>query len=163
MTEQEIIHQVGELAERYYQDDQFSCAEAVIRAFAEVFAPGRHDLELVTRMATPFNGGFSELNSVCGAFTGGLMAIGMVAGRDQPGDEDAKEEAYTLTQIFHKRFLEAVGTDNCRQLLDRWSDQGAGKARCKAHTRAMSELLARTILQVGFHDLEVDEEQEEAA
>ncbi|MBF0371131.1 MAG: C_GCAxxG_C_C family protein [Magnetococcales bacterium] len=163
MTEEEVISKVGELARRYYQDDQFSCAEAMMRAFAEVFVPHRYDPVAITRLATPFNGGFSELKSTCGVMTAGFMAIGMIAGRDQPGDEDAKEEAYTLSQIYHQRFMAAMETDSCQELLLRWKDQGESKVHCKRHTQVMSELLAKTILQVGFHELELDEDEGDAA
>lgn len=161
MTEEEVVHKVGELARRYYDDGQYSCAEAMLKAFAEVFAPHRLHPDLIPRLATPFNGGFAELQSVCGVFTAGLLVIGLVAGRDQPGDEDAKEEAYTLTQIYHQRFLAAVATDSCRELLTRWRDQGESKIHCKRHTQTMSELLARTILQVGYHELLLDGESGE--
>lgn len=156
MTQDEIIHRVGALSRAYYDDTQYSCAEAILKAMAEVFTPDRYDPRLIPRLATPFNGGFSELQQTCGVLTAGLMAIGLVAGRDQPGDEDAKEEAYTLTQIYHQRFMAEVGTTSCRELLLRWQDQGEGKIHCKEHTRRMAELLARTILQVGFHELHVD-------
>ncbi|MBF0190565.1 MAG: C_GCAxxG_C_C family protein [Magnetococcales bacterium] len=159
LSEEEIIRQVGARTRYYYADGQFSCAEAMIKAFAEVFAPHRVDSRLITRLATPFNGGFSELQHTCGVLTAGLMSIGLVTGRDQPGDEEAKEQAYTLTQIYHRRYMDAVGTDSCRELLQRWKEQGVEKSLCKAHAQRMSELLARTILQVGFHDLSTDEEE----
>ncbi|MEO5377680.1 MAG: C-GCAxxG-C-C family protein [Magnetococcus sp. DMHC-6] len=156
MTEEQLIEKVGLLARKYYQKEQFSCAEAMVRAFAEVFAPHRYDLESVTRLGTCFNGGFSELQSVCGVFTAGLIVIGMVAGRGNPGDEEAKEEAYTLCQIYRQRFMAAVGSDSCQELLLRWKDQGEEKGQCKRHTEEMTRLLAQTILQVGFHELDVE-------
>ncbi|MBF0124948.1 MAG: C_GCAxxG_C_C family protein [Magnetococcales bacterium] len=158
MTKDEIVAQVGALARTYYDDAKYSCAEAMLRAVTEVMAPHRFDPVTITRIATPFNGGFSELQQTCGALTAGLMAIGVVAGRDQPGDEDAKEEAYTLAQIYYQRFMERVGTSSCKELLERWRDQGESKIHCKRHTQQMGELLASTILQVGFHDMTVDKE-----
>ncbi|MBF0445717.1 MAG: C_GCAxxG_C_C family protein [Magnetococcales bacterium] len=157
MTEEEIVKKIGELTRSYYQDDQYSCAEAIIKAFAEVFAPEKFDSKLVASLATPFNGGFSEMQHTCGVLTAGMMAIGLVAGRSEPGDEDAKEEAYTLTQIYYQRYMEAMGTDSCKELLTRWKDQGESKCHCKDHTVKMSELLAKTILQLEFHDLELDD------
>ncbi|GAB0058922.1 hypothetical protein SIID45300_03282 [Candidatus Magnetaquicoccaceae bacterium FCR-1] len=156
--DEEIVRRIGALARQYYADGQFSCAEAIVRAFAEVFAPHRFDPTTVTRLATPFNGGFSELQLTCGMLTGGLLAIGLVAGRDQPGDEEAKEQAYTLTQIYYKRFHDELGTTSCKELLTRWKEQGTEKGLCKAHTQRMSEQLARLILQVGFHELGDEEE-----
>ncbi|MBF0295626.1 MAG: C_GCAxxG_C_C family protein [Magnetococcales bacterium] len=159
LSEDEIIRLVSERAKNYYADGQFSCAEAMLKAFAEVFAPHLVDPATITRLATPFNGGFSELQQTCGVLTSGIMSIGMIAGRDQPGDEYAKEKAYTLTQIFYKRYMEAIGTPSCKELLLRWKDQGPEKTQCKEHTRRISELLARTILQVGFHDLPVEDNE----
>ncbi|MBF0454535.1 MAG: C_GCAxxG_C_C family protein [Magnetococcales bacterium] len=158
MTEDEVIQRIGQLTRAYYQDDQYSCAEAMVKAFAEVFRPDITDSQSLVRLATPFNGGFSELQQTCGVLTAGLMAIGLVAGREKPGDEEAKEEAYTLTQVYHNRFMAAVGTDSCKALLVRWQDQGEGKCRCKDHTVEMSQMLAKTILQMGFHELTLDEE-----
>ncbi|MBF0418364.1 MAG: C_GCAxxG_C_C family protein [Magnetococcales bacterium] len=151
--DEEIVRQVGALAHLYYEDGQFSCAEAIVRAFAEVFTPHRFDAGSVTRLATPFNGGFSELQLTCGMLTGGLLAIGMVTGRETPGDEESKEQTYTLTQIYHQRFVEELGTTSCKELLTRWKEQGTSKTLCKAHTQRMCERLAKLILQIGFHEL----------
>ncbi|MBF0176037.1 MAG: C_GCAxxG_C_C family protein [Magnetococcales bacterium] len=156
MTEEEVIREIGLLAKKYYSDTHYSCAEAIVKAFAEVFAPHRFNPDTITRIATPLNGGFSELKKTCGVLTSGFLAIGIVAGREKPGDEDAKEEAYTLAQIYHNRFMESVGTDSCQELLLRWNTQGEEKTLCKEHTQKMAEMLAKTILQVGFHDLELD-------
>lgn len=158
-TEEEIIHTVSERAFALYDEGQYSCAEALLKAFAEVFAPHLLDPAIITRLATPFNGGFSELQLTCGVLTSGIMAIGLIAGRDQPGDEYSKEKAYTLTQIFYRRYMDEIGTNSCKELLLRWKDQGPNKPRCKEHTQRISALLARTILQVGFHDLPVDGEE----
>ncbi|MBF0153303.1 MAG: C_GCAxxG_C_C family protein [Magnetococcales bacterium] len=156
MTEEEVIHQVGLLARKYYADAHYSCAEAVVKALTEVFAPHRFDPNTISRIATPFNGGFSELKKTCGVLTSGLLVIGIVAGREKPGDEEAKEEAYTLAQIYYNRFMESAGTDSCQELLTRWHGQGEEKGLCKEHTWKMAEMLARTILQVGFHDLQLE-------
>lgn len=159
MTEDEVIQKIGELTRQYYQDDQYSCAEAILKAFAEVFASDKFDSATIAKLATPFNGGFSELQYTCGVLTAGMMAIGLVAGREKPGDEDAKEEAYTLTQVFHNRYMAAMGTDSCKELLVRWKDQGEGKSHCKNHTVEMSKMLAGTILQMGFHELELEDDE----
>lgn len=156
MTEEQIIQNIGNLTSQYYQDDQYSCAEAMVKAFCEVFTPDKVDSKIVARMATPFNGGFSELQQTCGVLTAGMMAIGLVAGRENPGDEDAKEEAYTLTQVYHNRYMAAMETASCKELLVRWKDQGESKIHCKNHTVKMSEMLAQTILQMGFHQLQLD-------
>ncbi|MBF0165888.1 MAG: C_GCAxxG_C_C family protein, partial [Magnetococcales bacterium] len=153
LSDAEIVQRIGLLARQYYDDGQFSCAEAIVRAFAEVFTPHRFDPATITRLATPFNGGFSELQLTCGMLTGGMLAIGLVAGRDQPGDEEAKEQAYTLTQIYHQRFMEELGTTSCKELLTLWKEQGTSKALCKAHTQRMSAQLAELILRIGFHEL----------
>lgn len=161
MTREEVIEHIEQLCRENYTDEKYSCAESIVKAFAEVFVPDRYDPKIIPRIATALNGGFAELNLTCGVLTAGMLAIGLVAGRDQPGDEDAKEEAYTITQVFYKRFMEAVGTDSCRVLLDRWHEQGPQKPECKRHTREMAVMLAKLILQMEFHELELEDDKKE--
>ena len=66
------------------------------------------------RVATAFGGGLSRQGHVCGAVTGGLMAIGLALGRR--AKTDSKEPAYAAGVELQRRFLAAFGTLNCRDL-----------------------------------------------
>ena len=59
--------------------------------------------------------GFS--NGLCGALCGGIMALGMLSGRDEPGQEQDKERTYQLTKRLIEAFERKMGSRNCSDLL----------------------------------------------
>jgi C_GCAxxG_C_C family probable redox protein len=90
----------------------FFCAESVLQAIAE--SQGIQS-DLIPRIATGFCSGISRTGGMCGAVSGGIMGIGLVAGRDSPAE--SVEPAYTLVQKLINAFEERYGSVNCRQLI----------------------------------------------
>jgi C_GCAxxG_C_C family probable redox protein len=90
----------------------FFCAESVLQAIAE--SQGIQS-DLIPRIATGFCSGISCTGGMCGAVSGGIMGIGLVAGRDSPAE--SLEPAYTLTQKLISAFEKQYGSVNCRQLI----------------------------------------------
>ena len=90
----------------------FFCAESVLQAVAE--SQGIQS-DLIPRIATGFCSGISRTGGMCGAVSGGIMGIGLVAGRDSPAE--SVEPAYTLVQKLIHAFEEQYGSVNCRQLI----------------------------------------------
>ena len=89
----------------------FFCAESVLQAIAE--SQGIQS-DLIPRIATGFCSGISRTGGMCGAVSGGIMGIGLVAGRNSPAE--SLEPAYTLVQKLISRFEGQYGSVNCRQL-----------------------------------------------
>jgi C_GCAxxG_C_C family probable redox protein len=75
---------------------------------------GKNDL--IPKIATAFGGGMGRCGSVCGAVTGGIMAVGMRFGTNEPSLEK-RTEAYELAQRFFRRFEKQNGTVLCRELI----------------------------------------------
>ncbi len=90
----------------------FFCAESVLQAIAE--SRGIHS-DLIPRIATGFCSGIARTGGKCGAVSGAILGIGLVAGRDLPGE--SLEHCYALTQKMIRLFESQYGTVNCRQLL----------------------------------------------
>jgi C_GCAxxG_C_C family probable redox protein len=90
----------------------FFCAESVLQAIAE--SQGIQS-DLIPRIATGFCSGISRTGGMCGAVSGGIMGIGLVAGRNSPGE--SIEPAYALTQKLISAFEKQYGSINCRQLI----------------------------------------------
>ena len=90
----------------------FFCAESVLLAIAE--SQGIQS-DLIPRIATGFCSGISRTGGMCGAVSGGIMGIGLVAGRNSPAE--SLEPAYTLAQKLISAFEEQYGSVNCRQLI----------------------------------------------
>jgi C_GCAxxG_C_C family probable redox protein len=90
----------------------FFCAESVLQAIAE--SQGIHS-DLIPRIATGFCSGISRTGGMCGAVSGAIMGIDLVAGRNSPAE--SLEVNYALVQKLIDQFEKQYGSVNCRQLL----------------------------------------------
>jgi C_GCAxxG_C_C family probable redox protein len=90
----------------------FFCAESVLLAIAE--SQGVQS-NLIPRIATGFCSGISRTGGMCGAISGAIMGINLVAGRNSP--DESIEFSYALTQKLICRFESRYGSINCRQLI----------------------------------------------
>jgi C_GCAxxG_C_C family probable redox protein len=91
----------------------FFCAESVLQAIAEGLGI---QSELIPRIATGFCSGISRTGGMCGAVSGAIMGINLVAGRNSPAE--SIEASYTLAQKLICLFENQYGTVNCRQLIN---------------------------------------------
>ena len=90
----------------------FFCAESVLLAIAE--NQGIQS-DLIPKIATGFCSGISRTGSMCGAVSGAIMGINLVAGRSSPSE--SIEFSYTLTQKLISHFEKEYGSVNCHQLI----------------------------------------------
>lgn len=92
-------------------DSGFGCAEAVLMAVAE---HKNIQSDLIPRIATGLCGGVSKTNGMCGAVSGGVLALSMIYGRDKV--EDPRDLLNEKTQAFIKAFKTQFGTIGCTAL-----------------------------------------------
>lgn len=91
----------------------YNCCQVVVSVFAEDLG---YDEAESLKAATYFRGGM-QMGSVCGAITGGLMALGL-AGVDDPA----------ALNKFYRRIRQAHdGMMNCRDLLRVNAERGGEK------------------------------------
>ena len=90
----------------------FFCAESVLQAIAE--SQGIQS-DLIPRIATGFCSGISRTGGMCGAVSGAIMGLNLVAGRNSPAE--SLELSYCLIQKLIGRFEKQHGSVNCRQLI----------------------------------------------
>ena len=116
------IERVGARSEALFRQGLF-CAESVLMAVAE-----EHGIysELIPRVATGFCGGVARTGGMCGAVSGGIMAIGLVHGRDD--EKKAVEAVYWVVRDFVARFEREFGSSNCYQLIGCRLDTPEGQA-----------------------------------
>jgi C_GCAxxG_C_C family probable redox protein len=96
-----------------YFDRKFNCAQSVFAPFALKYGL---DFDKAMKIATPFGGGMGHAGQICGAVSGGLMAIGLVKGI-ATYDREKKYACYDLAKKFQGRFLEVYGDITCPGLL----------------------------------------------
>lgn len=91
----------------------YNCAQSVLLAMFERYN-GKD--EWIPKIATAFGGGIGRCGSVCGALAGGVMAIGIKYGTNEPLLEK-RIKAYELTHRFYKQFEKQHGSVLCRELI----------------------------------------------
>lgn len=103
-------------------DAGFGCAEAVLMAVAEY---KNIQSELIPKIATGLCGGVSKTNGMCGAVSGGVLAISMIYGRIKV--EDSRDALDSKTQAFIKEFNDKFGSVGCTALTgcDLSTDEGS--------------------------------------
>jgi C_GCAxxG_C_C family probable redox protein len=69
--------------------------------------------ELIPKIASGFGAGIGGNGSVCGAISGGVIALGIKFGR---ADLKQENRAYTLSSELLTRFEKEFGHINCRDL-----------------------------------------------
>jgi C_GCAxxG_C_C family probable redox protein len=107
----------------------YNCAQSVLLTLYEhMEAEGKN--ELIPKIATGFGGGIGRCGSVCGALTGGVMAVGIKYGTNETGVEK-RAKAYAHAQTLYKQFEKQHGTVLCRDLIkyDLSNPEEAAKAR----------------------------------
>ena len=124
---------LGEKAVRHFRDDGYNCSQSVLLT---MFEHWKCKNELVPKVATAFGGGIGRCGSVCGALTGGLMAIGTKYGTNEPSAEK-RSNAYKLARKFYRQFEKQNGSVLCRELIG--LDLSDAKQLKKAHEEDVFE------------------------
>jgi C_GCAxxG_C_C family probable redox protein len=103
---------LSEKAAEYFREG-YNCAQSVLLTMFEYW-DGKS--ELVPKIATGFGGGIGRCGSVCGALTGGVMALGIRCGTNEPVLEK-RLKAYEAARRLYKHFEKQYGTVLCKELI----------------------------------------------
>ncbi len=134
-----------ETASRNYKAG-FNCSESVFRAFCEQY--GIASSPEMLKIASGFGGGISYKEGPCGAATGAVMAIGLLAGRSEPTQD--RKPIKDLTHEFISQFNQQFGAISCGALNSHEPGTPAQKENCHAITAEAAALLAAFIEAKGL-------------
>jgi C_GCAxxG_C_C family probable redox protein len=93
----------------------YNCAQAVVYSFCDDL---RFDKDQALKLACGFGAGMARRQEVCGAISGGIIALGLKYGRGEGQDKALTGEMYRKVQELMTRFEARHGTCNCRTLLN---------------------------------------------
>jgi C_GCAxxG_C_C family probable redox protein len=125
------------------------CAESVLTVLAR--RQGINS-DLVPAIATGFCSGISRTAGLCGAVSGGVMALGLAYGRKN--EEGKVDRSYAAVQAFLDGFEREFGSCNCAALLGCYlgTDEGQKtfqeqklRTRCEAYTQRATVMAAALI------------------
>jgi len=136
---------VVELA-KSYATEGFLCSESVLLAFSDWVGIKN---PLIPRIATGFGAGICFCGSVCGAISGGVMALSLRFGRN-----DAKEQVVNLHRLGHKlveRFEKEFGSVMCRELTGcnfhteagrrKYADEKLWETKCRQYIESVTAMV----------------------
>ncbi len=123
------IKEIGRKALEY--DKYSGCSQSVLLALQEAFDIGNIES---FKAATVLSGGVARKGETCGALIGGLLALGLVVGREDMTDtqtyRDAMVPSDEIIREFQKRLQETFGFDEplestiCRNIQQRIYGEG---------------------------------------
>jgi len=154
VVEKTFPERVEELA-RMYTKLSTACAQSIVLAFQELLGL---ENDLVLKATTGLVGGISRMKSVCGAVSGGAMALSLKYGRGRKDLEnfEALMRAYKPVQKFFKQFEDEFGSTNCYELIgvdlrdadarQKWAEAG-GLEQCAELVGKAARMVAEVMLE----------------
>ncbi|QIZ76620.1 C-GCAxxG-C-C family protein [Ferrimonas lipolytica] len=103
-------------AESLYREGKFLCSEAVFTTVNNYL--GQPADSTMVKMASGFPVGIGMAGCLCGALSGGVMALGLKHGREQAGEE-LSDEIFPLSAELHDRFIRRNKVSCCRKLISK--------------------------------------------
>ena len=153
MAEKDEVKRVSENAKRYF-DQGFNWAESISLSFKEYL--GIKD-SILPKLATGFGGGIGRKGSLCGAFTGSIMAIGMKLGRTNATDKNAVAKVYSECQEFWSQFEKEFGSNLCYDIIEvhldneeerqKWLASG-GMEKCSKVVEKTAQMLCEVMEKI---------------
>lgn len=125
----------------------FFCSEAVVSSIRSNFELDVPDM--VISMASGFPVGIGRSKCLCGAVSGGVMALGLFFGRTKQGDPKV-EKNLEVAKELHDFFKGATGKNAlCCRILTKEFDMGKGehKEQCIAYTGLVAEKVAQIVIR----------------
>jgi len=133
---EEILDRTQRRGEEY-EYLSHSCAKGAALAVMEEFGLGD---PIIVRALSPFPG-FGMTGGICGAVTGGLIALGLFFGSDDITDYQGTGRTMTAARTFIPRFKEAMGSIFCpdiqeQKIFGRYMDPRGSEENFKAFVEA---------------------------
>jgi C_GCAxxG_C_C family probable redox protein len=146
MKSQDIdVEKIKLTAEEYYRSGDFYCSEAIVKTIKDAFNLPVSD-EVIS-MASGFPVGIGKAGCLCGAVSGGVMALGLVFGRTTAKDKKV-DKAMKFSRELHDIFKKNHKSLCCRT-LNKYMIMGSSRQmkQCIAFTGEMAQEAARIIIR----------------
>ena len=122
-----------------------NCAQAVLCAFSETFD---FDFVQAHRLTTCMGAGLGRRQLLCGAVSGGALALGAALGNDSGADLATKELCYSIVADFVAALEVEFSCSDCRGLLGVDISTEAGRAEVQSRglgTQVCDRIIARSV------------------
>jgi C_GCAxxG_C_C family probable redox protein len=110
---EKITHNIRKIAEGYFDRGEFFCSEAVVHTINQLL--GSPMTQEITKLASGFPIGLGKSGCLCGAVSGGEIALGLVYGRKH--GEPMNSKMFPLAAELHNHTKGFYGSTCCRVLV----------------------------------------------
>ncbi|MCF6460173.1 C-GCAxxG-C-C family protein [Clostridium sp. Cult3] len=152
MTKAELIEEVRKEAEGYFERGEFFCSEAVAHTINNLL--GKPYDDKVVKMASGFPIGMGKSGCLCGAVSGGQMALGMVYGRVH--GESMNEKMFPLAAELHDHIKDEYGSTCCRVITRQWAGDNFQSPERKEHCIEITGKVAAWVAEKLIEDGQVE-------
>lgn len=144
ITKEERVEEVRKIAEGYFERGEFFCSEAVVKTIND--ALGKPFSDDVTKLASGFPIGIGKSGCLCGAVSGGVMALGMVYGRCH--GEGMHEDMFKHSADLHDKIKDIYKSTCCRVMTRNFEFQSPErKAHCIKITGEVAAYIAEKLIE----------------
>ncbi len=139
-----IIDTVRKKAEGYFERGEFFCSESVVHTINELLGwPFSKD---IVKLASAFPIGLGKSGCLCGAVSGGAMALGMAYGRVH--GEPMDEKMFPVSAALHNHVRDMYNSTCCRVLVKDYEfTSPERKAHCVQITGEVAAWIAEALLK----------------
>lgn len=150
MKIKEIIDKSRKTAEGYFSRGEFFCSESVVHTINQLLgSPLPHQ---ITKLASGFPIGLGKSGCLCGAVSGGVIALGIAYGRNH--GEAMNQKMFPLSARLHDFINKQYGSTCCRVLI---KDYDFGSPERKKHCVRITGEVAAFVTEVLLKDTEYAE------
>ncbi|WP_251859660.1 C-GCAxxG-C-C family protein [Clostridium sp. Marseille-Q2269] len=141
LTKDELLNKVQAKAEEYFRSGTFFCSESVVQTINELL--GKPYDEKMVKMASGFPIGMGKSGCLCGAVSGGQMALGMVYGRVE--GEPMNDEMFKKASSLHDYIKNEYKSTCCRVITKQWTGDNFKSPERKNHCITITGKVARWV------------------
>jgi C_GCAxxG_C_C family probable redox protein len=118
-----------------------NCSQAILTVFGESYGL---DAEMAAKLGRPLGAGIGHMAKTCGAVSAAVLILGMA--KDHQDEGEARKVSHACVQDLFRRFTEAHGTTECKELL------GADMSTVEGLQKIQEEKLVRKVCPAFVRD-----------
>lgn len=150
-TKEEVLDKVQENAEQLFRSGKYFCSEAVLQTINELL--GKPYDPNVVKLASGFPIGMGKAQCLCGAVSGGQMALGMVYGRVE--GEPMQDKMFDISKNLHDYIKDEYKSTCCRVITKDWQGDDFKSPERKNHCITITGKVAKWIANELIEDQKV--------
>lgn len=151
-TKEELLDRVQADAEQLYRSGTYFCSEAVLQTINELL--GKPYDEKVVKLASGFPIGMGKSGCLCGAVSGGQMALGIVYGRIE--GEPMQDKMFEVAKGLHDYIQNEYKSNCCRVITRQWAGDNFKSPERKNHCITITGKVARWIANELIEDGKIE-------